>query len=523
VAPATLAGLALTGAALGGLAWLGRSVLEALDAARAIPALSVLVAAIGGGVALAPGRRLVLALVPVVALVVVPAATTLARPTPRALVVAFHQRTLGTRLVYDVADRVSPSASARLQADPGKAVSCRPGVAPPSTKAVGKVGASAPDIVLLMVDGMRWDRTPFAGYGRRLMPGLERHAKTGAVFRGYSPASSTRQTFRSLFTGLFPSKVYAPGGPGWGPQIPKEQPTLAALLQAGGYRTFAYLSIRELFMEERGALQGFTDKDWSSVEPNRRRGYSADHTIGRFIADLSAKGDGRPRFLWTHLNEGHSPYPHGPIPEKRFGDKRTDKYDGALRFMDLQIERFLDFALDPARKESTVVVITADHGEGFKEHGTNAGHGWTVYEEEVLVPLVIWGPGIVPGRYQSRVSILDALPTMLELAGLRTQPGHCGRSLAGALRAGKEPTPAPVYMEQIADGLRGGFVAAQVVGDMKVIVYPESGAQELFDLRADPGEKQSLADTKKDAHAAAVRRLVEFYEAHGMDPAAYGL
>ena len=400
-------------------------------------------------------------------------------------------------------------------------VACGSDEQPPSLDEVGHAPENAPDIILVTVDAARYDHTSLAGYRRDTTPELARHAGRAVVFeRAYTPASSTRQTFQAVFAGLYPSQVFETPSTKWGFGFDDAQVTLAEVLRQGGYSTIAVRSEEKVFSKELGSLDGFSRLDDSAVEVRRAHVYSAAHNVDRIIANLSDPAISAPRFIWTHLHEPHQPYPAGPTPVS-YGDDEVARYDAALHFVDGEIGRLLAFALSPERRERTWVIVSADHGQAFGEHGSRY-HGITVYDEEIHVPLIVWGPGAIPRRYAEAVSLVDLYPTLTELAGLEVPSGLCGRSLVGVLM-GRSVASSPIYVEQVPDATRTSFGVAFIRGHDKLVLRPAHGLRELYDLKADPGESKNLGVEEPERLASEVRALRRFLEMHGMRPAPYGL
>jgi arylsulfatase A-like enzyme len=409
-----------------------------------------------------------------------------------------------------------------VQFTDGESAVCKPGQPSPHAENIGEVGEQAPDIILVTVDAMRWDHTPMSGYKRKTMPHLAERAETGAVFTdAYSTGSTTRQTFRSMFSGIYSSRIKAPKSTKWGVSFADEQETLASYLAAAGYHTVALSCDPGAFPEQYGAFRGFEVVDESPVAVRKKKRYSAPYKVNRIIAYLSDPEVDEPKFVWTHLLEAHQPYPSGPDPID-FGRGESDRYDEALHFVDGELKRLLDFALSPDRRRRTIVIITADHGQAFREHGFRY-HGATVYGEETHVPWIIWGPEVKAGRYETPVSLIDLVPTVLDLLGLKVPEALCGESLESALRKGKEPDPRPVYIETLPDRTWDFFGVGLVQGDDKLVLRPNKEITQLFNLAEDPDEQKNLAKSRPKRLAEMLDALREFYEAHGLDPADYGI
>jgi len=163
-------------------------------------------------------------------------------------------------------------------------------------------------------------------------------------------------------------------------------------------------------------------------------------------------------------------------------------YDEEVRFVDAEIERFVNALKERGIWEDSLVIFTGDHGEEFFEHG-GFEHGHTMYNEVIRVPLVVWGPGIVAGRNPSPVSIADIAPTILDALGLEVFEGTMGKSLWPLLTRGEELSGRLLVAE---GALWGPDTRAGIAWPHKVILDLESGQARLFDLISDPGEQQDL-------------------------------
>ena len=400
---------------------------------------------------------------------------------------------------------------------------CAPGQGLGAEGSVGSVGAGAPDILLITVDGLRFDHTSLAsGSAHPNTPRLLARAEQAAVFtRAYTPAPSTRAAFRAIFTGLLPGQVDAPPDARfpWALTLTPAQPTLAAYLRDAGYETVAFVSKPKAFPVATHALRGFAEVDDTATPYHLRHQHSAQLIVSRIIGRLAEPPAqaAAPRFVWTHLIEPHYPYTHGPSDavgtEEAPARDHEARHDLAVRFIDEQLERLLAFALAPERRDRTVVVITADHGEAFGEH-RNSRHGATVFEEELHVPLLVFGPGVRPGTRATPVSLVELLPTLLRLAGLEPPLGVCGEGWADALERGGEPSSAPLYAAALPDPTARYHQLAFIDGNEKLIVDGETGAARRYDLRTDPRERSP--DQGSPAAAALRARLENFLRARGL-------
>jgi arylsulfatase A-like enzyme len=392
---------------------------------------------------------------------------------------------------------------------------CSRAPAPPARQAP----SVPPHILLVTIDTLRADRCSGYGYPQPTTPRLDALARQGVrVADAYAPMATTGPSHASMFTGLHPR---AHGVVKNGYLLAPERRTLAEALRAAGYATAAVVSSFAVDAKF-GLAQGFEvyDDDFpaegASVKQRRWEGLAvaggfdrrADAVGARAISWLARERPrGRRFFLWVHYFDPHAPY-DPPEPHK---SRFRAAYDGEVAFADAELGRLLDALDDAGLRESTLVVVTGDHGEGLGDHG-HQEHGLNIYEEAVKVPLAFRWPGrlpagsIVPGP----VSLVDLEPTLLQLA-LGAPAGGAGRSLAPLLAQRAAPDPErPIFMErrfydpdsQKALRIKGEKLAVRR-GAFKYLEAPEEGTQELYDLSADPGELENLAAQE----AARVREL----------------
>lgn len=395
--------------------------------------------------------------------------------------------------------------------------------------ALGPAGCSRdvrrPNVLLVTIDTLRADHC--SGYGYRLptTPRLDRLGREGTRFAAaYAPMATTAPSHATLLTSLYPlaHRVLKNGH-----ALAAEHETLAEIVRARGYETAAIVS--SFVLHGKFALgQGFEvyDDDFSAARPSmpvrKWQAYAIEEGFDRRAAEATSRAvrwlttgraKDRPFFLWVHYFDPHSPYD----PPRRYrdafqpaGDGRDGlaaaiaAYDGEVRFTDEAIGWLLDAVDREGLRESTLVVATADHGEGLMQHG-HMEHGLMLYEEAVRVPLVLRWPGrILAARTVAEpVGLVDVTPTVLDLLGVqRTGTPFQGTSFAPVLegRAKGDPERA-VFLQrrQYEPGVRDGFRVngekwAVRAGQWKYIEALEERTRELYDLGADPGELQNRID-----------------------------
>jgi choline-sulfatase len=326
------------------------------------------------------------------------------------------------------------------------------------------------NILFVSIDTFRADRIGAA------TPALARLANEGIRFEAAdSPVPLTLPAHASLLSGLWPLH-HGLRNNGTG-AFPNGRDTLATICSRAGYRTGAFVG--SFILDHRFGLdRGFDRYDDEIVrgagessgtyEAERRGG----EVVDRALAWLR-QSDARPFFAWVHLYDAHAPYaPPPPYPQT---------YDGEVAYVDAQVARLLA-AVD---RGSTIVVVVGDHGEALGEHG-ELTHGLLLYEPTLHVPMIVSVPSLVPRVIRTPVSTVDLAPTIAALAALPFPKPPDGRDLSSDLRAGHEPTAAPVYAETQYPATFGWSELASVrLAATKVISGP---SPELYDLQHDPGE-----------------------------------
>jgi choline-sulfatase len=400
----------------------------------------------------------------------------------------------GSEPANDAAD-TAPDGSAKA----GTAVSAEH-LRPPASEPIC--------FLLLTVDTLRPD-LGYMGYGRPVSPNIDRLAERSVVYeRAYAISTYTGFAIPPMMASRYPSEM--PRTDRHEVRYLAQNVMLAERLRAAGYHTAGAAS-HFLFAPTLGWIDGFERFARVPLEGDAPSGSSVDsfHS-SRGLADAAIQmlSDSRitsgPFFIWIHFLD-----PHGKYLEHKgfstFGHDPRALYDGEIAYTDFHIGRVLDALAASPIADRTAVILTADHGEAFGEHG-EYHHGRHVWDEIVRIPLVVSVPGASPRRIARRMSVVELAPTILDLAGLPADPGARGQSFAPEIYGADLPAR-PVLIDQPRNPyypLKRAFIE----GDYKLHHLPESKTYLLFDLAADPGEKSDLAPGQPDL-VAAMRQSYE--------------
>lgn len=386
------------------------------------------------------------------------------------------------------------------------------------------------NVVLFTVDTLRPD-LGFMGYGKPTSPNLDKLAEKATVFeRAYSMASYTGKSVGPMMIGRYPSETFRDGGH-FNAYAPKNVFVAERVHDGANVRTFAG-HCHFYFRPFSGLNQGMDAWDVSALPPgmgdndtsvtsarmsdlalkmlgqpeNTSLGMSAPEEgaapVGSASVDGGSGGNPRRFFAWFHFFDPHAQYvPHEGSPDFSGGSPAKALYDQEIWFTDKHIGRVLDYIAQQSWAPDTAIVVTADHGEAFADHGMN-WHGMEIWESLVRVPLIVYLPGAEPRRVSVKRSHIDVAPTLLEiLGGPPAAPGELrGKSLLEDvyLPKGQTHEERDVFIDMPAgpfNTLRRAIITGPTPG-MKLINY--GGARhQLFDLAEDPKEAHDLASNKE--------------------------
>ena len=361
----------------------------------------------------------------------------------------------------------------------------------------------APNVLLITIDTLRADAVGAYGAGGGITPSIDRLAAAGTRFESaHAHAVLTLPSHASLLSSRYPFAHGVRDNAGF--RFPASMDTLSTWLRARGYRTGAFVSAFPLDARF-GLARGFDEYD-DRLSGSPRPAFleqerDGRETVGRARAWL-ASGDGRPSFCWVHLFEPHYPYAPGEPFASRFAG---DPYKGDVAAADAALAPLLQPILDGPERESTIVVLTADHGESLGEHG-EATHGIFTYESTLRVPLVIHAAGLPRGVRTDEARHVDIAPTILDLLSIPPPADLDGRSLR------RSPGAQTVsYFEALSGALNRGWAPPRGVirGGLKFIDLP---IPELYDLSVDRAEATNLASARA-ADVQSMRSLLQAFPA----------
>jgi hypothetical protein len=457
-------------------------------------------------VATDPPARVSRALTAVVAVLVLACAArtphasrTLQRYSNLRIVLVEHAPLLGPAVLVDGRLRPTPADDV---ASADTAAGAAPGEVARSLDWTGH------DIVLVSIDALRADHVSAYGYGRATTPNLEALAREGTLFEGaYCPTPHTSYSVTSMMTGKYLRPLLALG-------LGEDSETWAQHLRRYGWRTAAFYPPAVFFIDEDRFPRFEREKlgfEYAKVE-------FADPALReeQVAAYLDGAPSAVPLFLWVHFFEPHEPYsPHADHVFTGGPSADVDAYDGEVAAADDGVGRIV--RLVRARRPGAVVIVTADHGEEFGEHGGRY-HGTTVYEEQVRVPLVVAGPGVRAGaRVATVVQTIDLLPTALSALGIPRPARLRGRDLGPLLAGAGEGVGAGAGGGD-PKALDRGFAFAETddyalvaSGEDRLVCERRASACALYRPKDDPRERRDVSSAEP-ARFDALRAMLRGVE-----------
>ncbi len=372
------------------------------------------------------------------------------------------------------------------------------------------------NILLIIIDTLRADHTGYCGYERNTTPVLDSIAEAGIAYTQMQSQSSwTLPAVTSILSGITPREHCAVRKEGILYGLDSSMPVLQNILHSYGWTTGGFFNVVFL-SEDFGFHRGFDHFDCQGVS-NRQSLRKADTTVDDVLEWINTIDKADPFLAVVHFYDPHLPY-NPPAPydtlfttpgySGEYGEdwgtvsqlvevndegfrmddsglyNLTALYDGEIAFTDVQIGRLIDSLDTMGLAEDLLVIIAADHGEEFYEHG-GIEHGRTLYQEVTRVPLIISGPTIPMGvTSNTPVTQIDLLPTILEYLGIDTRDLKGRNILAPEFPDMNIPASDLLWTTVNEVSIRRN--------DLKLIWKQSTGNTELYDLEQDPSEQSPL-------------------------------
>lgn len=389
-------------------------------------------------------------------------------------------------------------------------------------------GKGPANVIIVLLDTVRSDHLSCYGYPEKTSPHIDALAADGVLFRRLMPqASWTRPSVASLLTSTYPPTH---GAEDRHDPVRPDLPWLSSALLAQGYETVGVVTNPHC-LPVWGFGEGFNQYlSYCSAE-----GGKDGNDITAVDAALSTIDcvEGKPWFVYLHLMAAHRPYtaPEGYAarfrPDKYTGTRpqrwvQADlvKYDGEIAWVDEQVGRLVAELKRQGQYDNTLIMLVSDHGEQFGEHGAQ-GHGVSLHEEELRVPLILKLPG---GRLdgetrQALVEMVDIAPTVLDLLGLQPESRFEGRSFAGIVEQDRWEYRAGFASLKL-DGVDQRAVESRLA---KCIEDEAAGGTFWFNSEQDSGERHPLFRPPKGAECFSdVSTLVRSLGINGVHVLVWG-
>lgn len=436
--------------------------------------------------------------------------------------------------------RPEPGASSASGAPSTSSASAVAPAAPASSVAPGPT-LPLHGVILLSVDSLRADLSWCAGYARSTTPTLAGLAERGVVYtHAYALSSYTSMSFGGAMTGRYPSELHRDGLAT--SSFFDDETFLAEELKRARVRTMGAFG-HVWFAGATGIRQGFDE--WAlvphTITAEQSKGFVTDDVIAQLLGDAIAKHHesraSEPFFAWAHFMDPHWSYerhagtpgfsskddggPESPLAPgvklTPYAQQRRDRYDGEVAFTDAQIGKLLARFTRETWWPRVAVIVTADHGEAFGEHGSYYEHGFLLHDVTTRVPLLFSVPGVTAARFDDRRSQIDLARTVAELLGVELGPSFRGQSLVPELRGAERAARDVMFDMPYTD--QAPRRRALIHGQHKIVVSAGAVRPTLFDLDADPGEATDLAATRPDLLAEMQKRYDDANAAHPDYPA----
>ena len=372
------------------------------------------------------------------------------------------------------------------------------------------------NVILITLDTLRADHLGVYGYARAQTPNIDRWAEKSTVFlNATATVPLTLPAHSSIMTGTYPFVHGVRDNGGF--YLEEKSVTLAETLKTAGFQTGGFVSA---FVLDRrwGIAQGF-QHFFDNFELSKFKMLSLDsvqrdgkETVDEAVKWLDQKSNA-PFFLWIHLYDPHTPYdPPEPFRSEFKGTGAFGLYDGEIAYTDNLVGRIHDYLETNKLLNTTLVVLTADHGESLGQH-QESGHGFFIYDATMHVPLIIWAPGEMPRTVEDQVRSIDIFATICDAARVAAPPENQGVSLLPLVRGKSLPKKLTAYSESHYAKFHYGW------SDLKSLrtaeyKYIQAPRPEFYRVSQDRDEKQNLYGTEQKRSAPFESEITTMTQAH---------
>ncbi len=378
---------------------------------------------------------------------------------------------------------------------------------PPQPPSGIKLLPDNPVVLLFIVDTMRADLLD-GSYAKQL-PNFTRLADDGVQFlNARSAAPATTQSISTLTTSRYYSQLFWETREGTPLCQPYDDDSIRfpEVLANNGIKTVSRVGLPSL-VNRYGVLRGMQDE---LVVKRVGRHYATSERVMPAVFDRLREVGGGPLFMYVHVDDPHMPYTIGQAK----GKTPFDHYLAEVAYVDMQLGLLRKVLDETGLAKRTLLIVTADHGEAFGEHGQKY-HATTVYEELLHIPLLVHYTGIKPRKIKQPVSLVDMAPTILDAFRLPAPGAYMGQSLVPLIAGRDVQLSRPI----VADSPR--LMRAMVFQDgMKLIFNIRTNVYELYDLNSDPEELNNIYDEHPEA-PVYTGLMTEFFEVHEIQRPGY--
>jgi arylsulfatase A-like enzyme len=365
------------------------------------------------------------------------------------------------------------------------------------------------NVILISVDSLRKDHIGIYGYEKNTTPNIDKFAKKSLVFTNAVGQSSwTLPSHISIFTSLYPSSH---GVPYIGYQLNKNITMFHEFLKSQNYTSIAIINnvyLSSIFGFNRSF--DFFNEQFANYTKNGK----TITDVNKHFFDWLNKNHQKKFFAFIQYIDSHCPY---IAHEKYFTNYQQEHekykylekkcasslknytptkdeiqfmkkaYDSDIAFVDENLNELFKKLEVLGIINKTIIILTSDHGDQFMEHG-GLEHAYTLYDEVISVPLIIWHPKLNTKIINTQVQLIDIMPTILDFLGLSIPNNIDGKSLIAVI-SGNSNKETPAFSEKPPYK-----IISVRFNDFKFILTNNTN-RELYDLKNDPNEKENV--TKK--------------------------